>query len=94
MSAAQVGPVEAAVARPAWWRREGVRVWGGVALAVVLLVGVAPAVLSDFRLNLLAKFLCLAMVAVGIGLAWGAAGCSCSGRACSSASAATSWRCT
>lgn len=65
---------EVAVARPAWWRREGVRVWGGVALAVVLLVGVAPAVLSDFRLNLLAKFLCLAMVAVGIGLAWGRGG--------------------
>ena len=30
--------------------------------------------LSDFRLNLLAKFCCLAMVAVGIGLAWGRGG--------------------
>ncbi|QCB95446.1 urea ABC transporter permease subunit UrtC [Cellulomonas shaoxiangyii] len=57
-----------------WWRREGVRAWGGIALAAVLLIGVAPAVLSDFRLNLLAKFLCLAMVAVGIGLAWGRGG--------------------
>jgi urea transport system permease protein len=31
-------------------------------------------VLSDFRLNLLAKFLCFAIVAVGIGLAWGRGG--------------------
>lgn len=65
---------EAAVAAPAWWRRERVRAWGGIALAAALLLGLAPAVLSDFRLNLLAKFLCLAMVAVGIGLAWGRGG--------------------
>jgi urea transport system permease protein len=51
-----------------------VRAWGGFALAAVVLLGVAPVVLSDFRLNLLAKFLCLAMVAVGIGLAWGRGG--------------------
>ncbi|GAB3169416.1 urea ABC transporter permease subunit UrtC [Myceligenerans halotolerans] len=42
-------------------------------LAAVLLL-LAPAVLSPFRLDLLAKFLCLAMVAVGIGLAWGRGG--------------------
>lgn len=40
----------------------------------VLLFGAAPAVLSDFRLSLLAKYLCYAMVAVGIGLAWGRGG--------------------
>ncbi len=34
----------------------------------------APAVLSDFRLSLLGKFLCFAIVAVGIGLAWGRGG--------------------
>lgn len=51
-----------------------VRAWAGFALAAVLLVGVAPAMLSDFRLGLLGKFLCLAMVAVGIGLAWGQGG--------------------
>ena len=51
-----------------------VRVWGGLVIAAVLLFGVAPAMLSDFRLNLLAKFCCLAMVAVGIGLAWGRGG--------------------
>lgn len=51
-----------------------VRLWGGLAIAAALLFGVAPALLSDFRLNLLAKFCCLAMVAVGIGLAWGRGG--------------------
>ncbi|WP_082812795.1 urea ABC transporter permease subunit UrtC [Cellulomonas timonensis] len=50
------------------------RTLGGFGIAAVLLFGVAPAALSDFRLNLLAKFLCLAMVAVGIGLAWGRGG--------------------
>ncbi|TQL01596.1 urea ABC transporter permease subunit UrtC [Cellulomonas sp. SLBN-39] len=67
-------PAPAAGTAAVWWRRPAARTWGGVALAAVLLLGVAPAVLSDFRLNLLAKFLCLAMVAVGIGLAWGRGG--------------------
>lgn len=48
--------------------------WAGFAVAAVLLFGVAPAVLSDFRLSLLGKFLCFAIVAVGIGLAWGRGG--------------------
>lgn len=48
--------------------------WAGFALAAVLLFGVAPVVLSDFRLSLLGKFLCFAIVAVGIGLAWGRGG--------------------
>lgn len=79
MSAADVARAagaagDATTAPTPWWRRERVRTWGGIALAAVLLIGVAPAVLSDFRLNLLAKFLCLAMVAVGIGLAWGRGG--------------------
>jgi urea transport system permease protein len=42
-------------------------------MAVTLLL-IAPAVLSDFRLSLLAKFLCFAIIAVGIGLAWGQGG--------------------
>jgi urea transport system permease protein len=50
------------------------RTLGGFALGAVLLFGVAPVALSDFRLNLLAKYLCLAMVAIGIGLAWGRGG--------------------
>ena len=44
------------------------------ALVAVALLLVAPAVLSDFRLSLLAKFLCFAIIAVGIGLAWGQGG--------------------
>lgn len=47
--------------------------------AVFLAVGfvalvLAPALLSDFRLGLLAKYLCFAIVAVGIDLAWGYGG--------------------
>lgn len=43
-------------------------------LVAVSLLLVAPAVLSDFRLSLLAKFLCFAILAIGIGLAWGQGG--------------------
>lgn len=43
-------------------------------VAAVLLLAVAPATLSDFWLNTLAKYLCYAIVAVGIGLAWGQGG--------------------
>lgn len=50
------------------------KVYAGFAVAAVLLFAVAPAVLSDFRLNLLGKFLCFGIVAVGIGLAWGGRG--------------------
>ncbi len=46
---------------------------GFVLIALVLLL-VAPAVLSDFRLSLLGRFVCYAIVAVGIGLAWGRGG--------------------
>ncbi|BBZ07443.1 urea ABC transporter permease subunit UrtC [Mycolicibacterium doricum] len=48
--------------------------WAGFGVAALLLFGIAPAVLSDFRLGLLGKFLCFAIVAVGIGLAWGRGG--------------------
>ncbi|MCK0090218.1 urea ABC transporter permease subunit UrtC [Rhodococcus sp. HNM0563] len=50
------------------------RTAAGFTLAAVILFAVAPAVLSDFRLGLLGKFLCFAIVAVGIGLAWGRGG--------------------
>ena len=49
-------------------------VLGGFAVAAVLLFAVAPAVLTPFRLDLLGKYLCYAIVAVGIGLAWGRGG--------------------
>jgi urea transport system permease protein len=44
------------------------------ALAALLLLGVAPLLLTPFRLDLLGKYLCYAIVAVGIGLAWGRGG--------------------
>lgn len=49
-------------------------VLGGFAIAAVLLFVVAPFMLSPFRLDLLGKYLCYAIVAVGIGLAWGRGG--------------------
>ncbi|GAA2264271.1 urea ABC transporter permease subunit UrtC [Streptomyces ruber] len=50
------------------------RVPGAFLLGAVLLFGVAPLVLSDFRISLLAKYLCYAIVAVGVSLAWGRGG--------------------
>jgi urea transport system permease protein len=46
----------------------------GFALAALVLYVVAPGLLSPFRLSLLGKYLCWAMVAVGVGLAWGKGG--------------------
>jgi len=58
-------------------RRSGLGRWRG--RATFLLVGfvglvVLPAVMTEFRLGLLAKYLCFAIVAVGIDLAWGYGG--------------------
>lgn len=53
---------------------ERLRVPGGFALGAIVLLGIAPLVLSDFRLSLLAKYLCYAIVAVGVSLAWGRGG--------------------
>lgn len=46
----------------------------GFAICAALLLLVAPAVLSDFRLSLLSKYLCFALVALGIAIAWGNGG--------------------
>ncbi|MFG1866802.1 urea ABC transporter permease subunit UrtC [Micromonospora arborensis] len=54
--------------------RSRLRTAAGFAFGAALLFAVAPLVLSDFRLSLLAKYLCVAMVAVGIGIAWGRGG--------------------
>ncbi|WP_426309520.1 urea ABC transporter permease subunit UrtC [Cellulosimicrobium sp. E-16] len=71
MSAATTGGTSRLTAL---YRSSRARVIVGFAVAAVLLFAVAPATLSTFRLGLLGKFLCLAMVAVGIGLAWGRGG--------------------
>lgn len=62
--------------QPPQRRRMGTRLrfLAGLGIGVLLLFVVAPATLSSFNLSLLAKFLCFAMVAVGIGLAWGRGG--------------------
>ncbi|THV33506.1 urea ABC transporter permease subunit UrtC [Glycomyces buryatensis] len=49
-------------------------IWSGFAGAAVALFGIMPLLLSGFRLGLFAQFLCYAIVAVGIGLAWGRGG--------------------
>jgi urea transport system permease protein len=45
-----------------------------LAVVAFLLLVVAPAVLPEFRLNLLAKFLTFAIIAVGLDLIWGYGG--------------------
>ncbi|GAA5081530.1 urea transport system permease protein [Thermocatellispora tengchongensis] len=58
--------------RPSWRARlQGPAVFTAVA---VLALVVAPLVLEPFRLGLLAKYLVYAIVALGIGLAWGQGG--------------------
>ncbi|MBB1020783.1 urea ABC transporter permease subunit UrtC [Dietzia sp. E1] len=56
------------VERPRWM------FWAALAVAALVIFGLAPLLLSDFRLGLLAKFFCYAIVASGIGLAWGRGG--------------------
>jgi urea transport system permease protein len=46
----------------------------GIGVLAVLLMAVAPAVLSLHWINNLGKYICWAIVAVGIGLAWGRGG--------------------
>jgi urea transport system permease protein len=48
--------------------------WLGFALSAFLLLVVAPLTLSAFRLDLLSKYLCFAIVALGIDVAWGYGG--------------------
>ncbi|SNY51315.1 urea ABC transporter permease subunit UrtC [Paractinoplanes atraurantiacus] len=47
---------------------------GGIGVFAVLLLAVAPLVLTDHWLNNLGKYCCWAIAAVGIGLAWGRGG--------------------
>ncbi|MGW4455307.1 urea ABC transporter permease subunit UrtC [Streptomyces albidoflavus] len=72
-------PPPAAPAEPARARRllpaaGPRRTLAAFALGAVLLLAVAPLALTDFRLGLLAKYLCTAIVAVGVCLAWGRGG--------------------
>jgi urea transport system permease protein len=71
-------PEHESAGTPSPWSAAGfLRSWGSlltIAVFAVLLLVVAPAVLSDFRLNNLGKYCAWAIVAVGIGLAWGRGG--------------------
>ncbi|CAN5178719.1 urea ABC transporter permease subunit UrtC [soil metagenome] len=46
----------------------------GIAVLALFLLLVAPALLTQFRLNNLGKYCCYAIAAVGIGIAWGRGG--------------------
>lgn len=57
------------------WKHRSLLIEIGIVLAIALiLVLVAPVLLSAFRLNLLGRFLALAIVALGIDLIWGFTG--------------------
>lgn len=56
------------------WSHSRTGVLTGFAVAAALLLVAAPALLPVFSLTLLGKFICFAIVAVGIGLAWGRGG--------------------
>jgi urea transport system permease protein len=61
-------------ARLPLWQRSSARAAAGFAIGIVVLFVVAPASLSQFRLDLLSKYLCFGIVGIGIGLAWGRGG--------------------
>jgi urea transport system permease protein len=56
-------------------KRQSLLLEAGIVLAIaLLLIIVLPLLLSDFRLNLVGRFLALAIVALGIDLIWGFTG--------------------
>lgn len=67
----RLAPEAAAIdeARGVVWRGRA-----GLLVVATTLLFIAPALLTDFRLSLLAKFLCFAIIAVGVDLAWGYGG--------------------
>ncbi len=54
--------------------KDAVRGQLGFLVAALTLLFLMPALLSDFRLDLLAKFVCFAIIAVGVDIAWGYGG--------------------
>jgi urea transport system permease protein len=58
-----------------WSKRRSLLIEAAVVLAIALIfIFVVPALLSGFRLNLMGRFLALAIVALGIDLIWGYTG--------------------
>ncbi len=64
-------PAAGVLARP---RSSTVFIAAAGAAVVLALLFLAPALLSPFRLNLLGKYLCFAIVALGLDLVWGYTG--------------------
>jgi urea transport system permease protein len=54
--------------------RDLARGYGGLLISGLCLLFLMPALLTDFRLDLLAKFVCFAIVAIGVDIAWGYGG--------------------
>ncbi len=50
------------------------RGYGGLLISGLCLLFLMPALLTDFRLDLLAKFVCFAIIAIGVDIAWGYGG--------------------
>jgi urea transport system permease protein len=46
----------------------------GLIVSAIVLLLIAPSLLSEFRVDLLAKYACFAMIAIGVDLAWGYGG--------------------
>jgi urea transport system permease protein len=46
----------------------------GLVVSAIVLLLIAPALLTEFRIDLLAKYACFAIIAIGIDLAWGYGG--------------------
>lgn len=60
---------------------------------VLIMMCLAPLISTEFRLSLLAKFLALAILAIGLDLIWGMGVYLAWGMAYSSDLAGTPWRC-
>ncbi|MFT4035260.1 MAG: urea ABC transporter permease subunit UrtC [Patulibacter sp.] len=54
--------------------KDFVRGQAGFLVAALTLLFLMPAMLSEFRLDLLAKFVCFAIIAIGVDIAWGYGG--------------------
>lgn len=54
--------------------RDLARGYGGLLISGLCLLFLMPALLTDFRLDLLAKFVCFAILAIGVDIAWGYGG--------------------
>jgi urea transport system permease protein len=73
-----MGTLISNLSRPAV--RSSIGHWGLFVLVGVLLLVVAPLLLSDFRLSLMGRFLAFSMVAMSLGLIWGYGGMLCLGQ--------------